>query len=687
MQALRKIEEAFERELASRTDLSLADKNAARVQFARRMQEERNSRVDEVVATERAAQSGNPLRAAAGTIGAATLNFADSATLNFLPRIVGVGNPERRERVETALSTSKQTNPIAATAGQIFGFFGATPASAVAKAGEKIGGGLVRGLAPRAFDEIALKPFMQRAALRFAQGLGSGTASVATTEMLSGSGESISQRLSDVATSTPATVALSAISAGIAAKYLRPIDQELRPIFEKFRRITGREISPDIATNNAELQKTMSDMQRIPGLADDVRRVRDSLVAGLTRVVDDIGASAGAARDRLGLAADAVRRLQGSRKELSPITKARRDPQRAALIAAGDTKLPEAVQQRLVGSIARILSDKAMADDRGSAMTSLTKSIKRVAEKGLWDLPNLESLRKRLGNIAFTMSPQDPRFASRGRKEASQIYAAVDEAIESGFPDFSRALRAGEKLRRMEDAMQDVKVSDLDAKTIGRFWSGDKPLQRWEALKRFGTPEDIGAAKGFLFDGLIRYATMADGTINVGRLRRALSSETMFNRQIIDTVMPGVADELLKVGKVYERGKQGILKAEGSPTAGAIARMVNQGLNVTGAAGAIASLFANPYLVIGPALGAAGIRWVVRRHNRSLLEGARANAISRLGQGQLPPPIGRSAAAANAVGGFSGAADTALRSTGAITETAAQGIQSLVGATRGRQEQ
>lgn len=689
MKSLRGMQELFEKELAA-TNMSEADKNRQRVRFAERIAIERESRVQALVNQERAAQAGSLPRGIAGSVGAAALNFANEATFRTLPKIVGAVGGDQ-EKVETAVEVSQRTNPVSSAAGTIGAYVKGTPVRAVSTAASAAGAGTLRAAAKavgsNAFDQVAMKPFMQRAAARFAENMAGGMASVAAVEGLAAKGDdkTLSQTLHSVTAATAGTAAISALVGGAQARWMRPVSQELAPLFEKYRAATGREIPADIASNDAELQALTAQLQRIPGLAKDVRAVRERLIGGLREILRGNAADAGATTGQTGKAADAVRRLVGSRKDPGPVTMARRGPEEAALAQYAGQTLDNVQHTNFMGAVARITGSKDAADPRGSAMGAVLKDLQKLGAQGPFSIERLEAFRKRLGEIAFTMDPNDVRFASRGRKEASDIYGAVDEALEARFPEYQRALNAASKLRAMEESLSTVRVSDVDEKTVARFWGAENPLQNWEAMKRFGTAEDQAAAKGYLFDSLVRYGKGL-GPGFKARLERAFESKTFLNRQVVDQVMPGLSDELLRLGDVLERAGQGILKHPGSDTATAAMRIGNLATNSAGVAAMIAGMFTNPYAVISPILGGAAVRWVVQKNLRSLVNGARGEGISRLAQGQTPPPIGPSAGALNAIGGMGGAAQTGLQGVGAAAGGGAALLRPLVNTIRPQQQ-
>jgi hypothetical protein len=672
--------ERFEAEIR---DLPEEDRNAARAEFLRGLDEERQRRIAIVAEAERGAQGSSVLRSAAGTVGAAGLHFANAGTLNYLPKIAGaVAGPESREKVETALAASRETNPIASVAGEIGGYVkGGTPAAIVSRAASKaatraLGAGVVATGLTRVrslVEAAAMKPFLARASAAALENLVGGSAAITATNLVDGSDRTLRQRLADSyhAAVSPTNIGLSAGLGAWAGKYLKPVEQELKPLFEQFKRSTGKQLPAFITGDSAELAQEFDLALQTPGVANVANRVKKSVIDGTREMIASFGRNAGAAEGRTAQGAAAVRRLAGTEASVlgpartSALTLARQGAEKAALVREGANTLSPAQRTDFLRLTGAALKDKSRLDPRGGDMEGLIVDLGRAMKRGPVSLTDLEALRQRLGKIGFVVSDTE-----RGRVEAQRVYAIVDTFIDQIGPEYGRALKAGEQLRRAEEAFATAKVSNLDAKTLARFWSGDNPLERLAVLTRRGLPEDVAAAKGFLFSSLVRASSNADGMLVGSKLARNLAGSTMFARQVIDEALPGVADDLTRMAKIHDRARAAF--TQNSKTYGRSSRLMNRALNASSAGALVAGLFGNPFLTIGPALGAMGIRWVAREAMRNMVDGRMAEARSLLSQGVAPAPIGPAAAAIGAQGGATGIANTAVQSAAPIGQAIGQ---------------
>jgi len=345
------------------------------------------------------------------------------------------------------------------------------------------------------------------------------------------------------------------------------------------------------------------------------------------------------------------------------VTAARRAPQEAALGAEGANVIDSNQRKALVIGLRDIVSTRSKSDPRGSEMTGLVKEFAKAVKRKDFDVNELEAFRKRLGSIAWAWGsgPMSPKVAERGRVEARRFYQVVRNAIEYSSPKYARTLSAGERLRRMEQSLSDVKVSDVDDVLLKSFWApGTKKtgatMKRWDALQEYGSPDDIAAMKGWYFWNLVKAGTAADGTLHTGKLSKALDSTGIFNKQVVDRVLPGARRELLDHAYLGDIARKGMLVPEGSRTAGRAAYYMAG----TGAAVAVAGLIANPFNTIGPILGVGATAWAIRRASQSLIAGVGGQRVSQFGQGIPPRGLSRLPAALQDQGGASGLAGGAI---------------------------
>ncbi len=638
--------------------------------------------VEGAVQDEQRAQAGGFLRGAAGAAGSAAMNFANTATLGYLPKIAGaVAGSESRERMEVGLEASRQVNPGAAAAGSLGAFF--TPGSAARMATQAGARGVTALTGTRLLTQRTVESALAaRAGSQIAQNFAGAAGGIGAMRLLESRDEdnSLSARLSTAAEDirSPVTLGTSVAFGAATARLTGPRStKSLQDLFDKYRKETGREIPPDIATDNAELQKFMDAAARVPGLANSVERVRTELIGGLRAMLNQVAKRSGVPMSKPSrTAAHGARHLVGGR-DAGAVTRARRGPQEAALTREGRNTLTSLQQQNLIAALRKSISGKPLSDERGAEMTKFVRDFIRVAGKKRLDVEELEGFRKRAGSLGYGWGrgPMDSRVAERGRVEARRFYTALDEAIESAGPQYARALHAGERLRRMEESLSSVKVSDVDDVILHSFWgTKGNPLKRWEALQEYGSPTDIAAMKGWYFWRLVEGASAKNGTLLPNKLERMFSGAGMFNRQVVDKVLPGVRRELMDHAQIAELARKGILAAEGSQTAGRGARLALG----TGAAGTVAALLANPFATIGPVLGVGATAWVIRRASSSLVEGATGQAVSRLAQGVPPRGLASLPAALQSRGGIEGLGRDAVGALRDLTQLGGSGVQSAI---------
>lgn len=691
MKSIREAEKEFERRIR---DLPREQKMAERARFAALANQERQRRIDAVADEERAAQQGSIPRRIAGNVVAGGMNAANTATFGRLPQIAGALPGGDRERMETALGASQQTNPIASTVGSFAGLLSPGSLSNVAM---KAGGRALSAAtgATKLTEATLAAPFLQRAAAQSAQNVISATGAIGTFNLLESreDGAGLAGRLAKTAeqVKSPLTLGLAVGGGALAAKFTRPPEAQFRDLFARYRQITGKQIPASVVQDSVELHKAIDTMARAPGMAKHVERARREFLTGTRQIVQEIGRRGGApAGQTAERAAAGVVRARGTDAIRGTVRAARQDPERTAFAAESSNRISRDTTMSLIRNLRDVMTGSAgraggpgpitplsKADPRGSEMTGILSDFSRVVRSGKVTVNDLEALRKRLGDGAWGFNRADPgsaQWSSRGRSEAAGMYDAVVAAMETKAPTFVQAMRNGEKLRRMEEALSEAKVSNVAETTLRAFWSGQKPLDRWRAIKDRGTPEDVGALRGWYFDSLIRASELGNGTVSASKLQKLLARPGMFNSQVMDDVLPGVRQDLVRMASIYERAAQGLTKAEGSQTAG-------RGMFAAASAGGVGLIVAamtNPYSAAAAALKATGALWLVKRLQQSIVSGAVEQRLSQLGQGQVTP-MGPLPAAIQQQGGLSGLGGAALGGVRELGETTGQAVGAALG--------
>ena len=657
--------------------------------------------VNEEVGRMQEQQASGFLGKAAGTARAGAIGFADQASLGYLPNIMGkIEGPETQARMEASLQAAKNVNPGAVGVGQLAAFF--TPGS-MAQNVTKYGG---KALAKASLTTAAVRKTIEsklaaRATAQIAQNVAGAAGGISALRLLESNPqyeyqsyvESLPNRINQAIeeTKSPTTLATSAAFGGISARLTGPrSNKHLQYLFDEFRKQTGKEIPPDIATDAAELQGFLHYAETMPGLAKHVKRVRKELIQGLDKVTQDIGKRAGAAQGKQSeRGGRIVRKMVGVKpgEQVASggvVTGSRRGSQRAALEIEGGNFLSMDETQIIRKGLGNILKGKSIVEDRGSDMRGVIRNFgklfvraKRENNPKLITVNDLEAMRKELGRIAYGWGhgPNDPRIAERGRKEAAEFYDVISQAIRRNAPQYGNTLSDGKTLRRLERALADVPVSDLDDAMIeGFFGAGKFSMTRWRALQDYGSPEDISVMKGWYLWNLVEKSTGADGALLESKLVSAFrENKGLYNHQNMDEILPGVRGRLMHLAEIAKTGRKGILKPENSTTA---RKGMYQMLNY-GAVGTIVALFSNPFSATVPlALKTGGAAWLVHRAQKALLTGSAPQAISRMGQGFAPTPISRLPAAVQAHGGLGGVGRTALSNLQESVGLVQSGLQS-----------
>ena len=122
-----------------------------------------------------------------------------------------------------------------------------------------------------------------------------------------------------------------------------------------------------------------------------------------------------------------------------------------------------------------------------------------------------------------------------------------------------------------------------------------------------------------------------------------IQEQGAMNSQVLDSMLPGLIDDLEALGKLSRTFRMGIAQPMGSIT-GAV--QVRQAA-IAGTIGAITATLTNPDAIAPKALGALGIGYLLRRVARSALAGQLGQMQSRMllegpqGMFRLPGAGGR----------------------------------------------
>lgn len=628
--------------------------------------------VPEAIRQQQDFESLGPLQEKAGEIGAAALSAVDSATLHHLATIdqffTGSG-----DRMQAALQAAQQMHPAATAVGNFGGMLASPVTRGVMALGGAVGAGALR-VTPGVGSLVdagltkggeGLANWSFRGAANLVQNLASGSGAITAYELADRENRSLPMRLSDARNGITSiqNLLLSGVAGGVSARYGANQSTEIQTIAKKFERVTGQSVPADVLTNRATLQNFMDQASQNPALANDVAKVRKNLVAGMGRYIADMGSGT---RNEPDTAANAVRDLQNR------LTTTRRDAQRAALTAEGGNMLSVQDTNALRNGMAAIIADNKGGEEN-SDFLKLAKALKGYTEQpapGILDLngkpipgtsttggfasdaipgrglrlpsvDEIEALRKQTANVAYarpTLNVKGQAVSDKSVVDARRFYQVIADSLDSSAPAYSQALKAGKRLRDMVDSLPsnlpDLQVND---RALNAFFKSPDLLGDtggWKALTERGAPEEVGAAKGWLFHELVSRAIGADGVIDPGKLARALTQkEGPLNRQIIDTVLPGIASELEDAGKLSAVMRKGSLSAPGSQTAKrGMASALQQRAPWAVAAG-ITGALSNPFAVAPAVLGGLGVHFALKMAQKSLIDGAGQDMLRRAATG------------------------------------------------------
>ena len=602
-------------------------------------------RVDPAVEISRQVQKQSTFNRVTSGIAAGAVNLLDTATFGAIPKIAGaIGGEKVRTGLEIGLEATEIANPAESLAGDLGGFFSG-PASLVAKGGAKIasaasgGNALVRGTQGSGFAIRGLAQTWQN--------LAGGAGALTGLRVLEDRTEdvTIGGRIQDAIhdVSSPLNLGLSVATAGISAKFTRVKDQELARVIAKFEMRTGQKVPPDVATNSAKLQDFMDSAARDPGTSRAIERMQARITKAFGEMIDDMarsGRGLGKSVDANAAGgARAARRVSGSvvDDQLAAAAETRRGLVRGPYQAEKLNLLTHKDKASMLGGLREILVRNSREGKEAlGGFQEIVKKTMRFAKGKEVNVAQVETLLKEAGRLGFgganKLNPGDPRTADAARRMARGFYAVLNKVIDGPAPTYASARRAGEVFRKMEKVIQPEKVRQLETGVMRTFWSKPGLLGkngRLEQLDKFNSMQDSQSARGWLFHRLVdTVVNKKTGLLNEDRLHKVFSANGMFNREVIDKALPGIRQELMDLARLSTRMKKGAFRAEGSQTAGRVARSVNVVANMTGIMTLFNAMVGNPHGSTTAVLGAWGLRLAYVGVSRQVINGKLGAAIS-----------------------------------------------------------
>lgn len=651
----------------------------------RRFQAERDERVQARVVQQqgfeqRASERGGMAGMAASGLSTARsglLNAADAATLGHGPNLIGAFYPEVGGRIEEELDATAVGSPKSALAGQVAGVImpGSGPARLIeggAKAAKTATG--VTRLVERTLDQ-SLKA---RFSAQLIQNAVTGAGAVTGLELARSRDDSggIQARLADAfdaisphTTSGKMEQGMNVAAAGVTAPFTNRIAPHLDRAVRNFERRTGSRLPIDTITDRESLQRFYDFAGKSPGGRDLANDVRRSVYKSLNDNLDEIARENGVVRSgNTPAAARAVERLTGVGAEPGVVTQVRRGKQAGVLAQRGaidrlDQNQTLAMRQRLTD----VLSD-VKRKGAGPEAKQATAMIRRLigntnpakgSQTGAlteMTLEQLENIRVTLSDLRYSHPLTGKQVGTADDHALGQVYAIVNEAIESASPSYKRVLKETSDLRKLEQALGADKVLErLDEDVVKNFWSSKDRRTKWKAVQQFADPADQQAIKGYLLGSFIERASSGNGAITEKSIRKLLSGSDQHGRQMMEEVFGhGAIRELVDHARIYDSFVKGIGAAEGSQTAG----RAGIGLAITGGIGAATSLAhgiaSGNEVQMATTLGAAGIAVMINQVLRSSMRGAIQDSMQHLSRAGGPAGITRAPAALATITGERG---------------------------------
>lgn len=628
------------------------------------------------------------VQAAKNAVGTFFGSAVDTGSLGYATKLVGGSEGQ------AALEAARQQHPVAGLAGDITG----AVVSPITKGIGQFAAGTV-GMLGRAGSAVApaaaaaleaTHSILARGSLAAVNNILAGALGSAIFEGAKSSPDETSRidRMRGAALSPEGALLGAGIGAFTASLGRNPgLDAaQIRPMIERFERITGQRVPVAVYTDNRMMQRQMDSMARIPELADDVSRVRRRAFDGMRQLGAAIADDLGAGTDTPDVAAARVRQIAGKPTDSLPTrgeASARREAIQGRFFARhGAETLPDAGAQ-ILGDVYRdTIAGRTPADRTGasSPLTALFEPI--VAEhRNPIRLDHLEAIRKQLYEIGFSFDQSNPNHAlwgERGSYEARRIYGAVVEAMNQITPEFQRVNTIAQYLHRVEDAVKDVPKSTMDDSVMTGLWRAPNLLTAWREIERGGNAADISTLRGDYFHRLLRQLQDADGLISPENVRKTISDKAgIFNRQIVDRIVPGALQEINDYARLSSAVRR-TFPNEGSQTAGRLAEYANRALQATQLGSLIVGMFTNPFSGIASALGVNGIKQVLLRQARSMIDGHLEDTMQRLARGGRPGIVAMPQIASQAAGGVPAAVNAGTQAAGSIANIGGSAIGSGV---------
>lgn len=634
-------------------------------------------RVERHVATMRSDEESG-VQAAKNAVGTFFGSAVDTGTLGYGTKLIG------GVEGQAAMEAARQLHPVAGFAGDLTGAFASPITRGIGSLATGAVGLIGRGaamVAPRAAAAMeATHSILARGSLAAVNNILAGAIGAATFEGAKSSSDDSSRldRMKGAALS-PEGALLGAGIGVFAARLGRApgLDAaQLRPMIERFERITGQRVPVAVYTDNRMLQRQMDSMARIPELADDIARVRRNAFDGMRRLGNAIADDLGAGADNEVLAAGRVRQIAGKPTDAlagrGEVSERREAIQGRFFARHGNEQLTEDGAY-LIGEVYRdVAASRTLADRTGDAspLTALFGPLLR-AHRNPITLNHLEAIRKQLYEVGFAFDRSNPNHATwgeRGAYEARRMYGAVVEGMNQITPAFQRVNRIAQYLHRIEDAVKDVPQSTLNDGVMASLWRAPKLLTAWAEIERGGNAADIGTLRGDYFHRLLRELQDADGLISPERVRSVISDKTsMFNRQNVERIVPGALAELNDYARLAAAVRR-TFPQEGSQTAGRIAEYANRALQATQIGSLLIGMFTNPFSGVASALGVHGVKHVLLRQARSMIDGQLEDTMQRLARGGRPAVVAMPQIAAQAAGGVPAAMDAGTAAAGTAAD-------------------
>jgi hypothetical protein len=575
---------------------------------------------------------------------------------------------------QMALDVSAETNPLASMVGSVGGLVGG-PAG---KALTMLGGATTRGFGIT--SNLAGRGAATKVAAHFLNNLVAGVTTNTAARLVEARKDdaTIGTRLADAIGdfSSPTGAALfggsAILGAAVSARLQRGMDADLRPIIAKFERITGKRVPADTLTNAREMQGFMDMVARTPGMADEVAKVEKSMKQGVLQMIDHIRKSQGAKGGRpesvAERAAVGARKLTGTgfERESGTLTKLRRSTEQAAIGPAKRAVLPDPMLRSMQNGFRHLKNTRGLVakagaiDEIGDSFADLVNKSQQGGKPLRFE--DFEAIRKEIGKIAFpanALEAADPRISTRARYEASRFMKLMLAARQRYFPAVDSAMEVAEKLRRAEDALPMERIQQLDDVTMRRFLGGAGAPKRIASLLQYGSPDDVAAARGWLFNEAMQSITKQSGEAlsTTDKVSKAFRASGPMNRQVVDALMPGFRREMTDLAKLGDvMFGRGLLGPAGSQTYGRGARAITAvAVPASIAAATYAMLFLeDPYSKVAATLGPLGVATAVGLLSKSAVSGSLQHLMGDLARGQARPPVRTPVALRQAGPAFSG---------------------------------